>query len=270
MAPDIERVEVTPEIAHEWLGFNTHNRKLRHRVITMYAADMRDGKWQWNGESIKFSRSGDLLDGQHRLAAIVEADVKVPMLVVRGLPPETQETVDGGAKRKFSDVLQLRGEPNYTSLSALVRRVALWKAGFRDATSTFTPSVAYLLQTLEEHPELRASANAGDHTARGCGLPSSICGFCHWLFNGVHGVDSDDVEHFFMRLHDGQNLAKSDPIYELRRTVEESKSVRGQRSTTYLTAITIKAWNAYREGRQIALLRWRRGGAKPEPFPEPV
>lgn len=31
----------------------------------------------------------------------------------------------------------------------------------------------------------------------------------------------------------------------------------------------IKAWNAWRDGRELKILGWKRGGAKPEPFPIP-
>lgn len=266
MPNDVERIPVTPQMAHEWLGYNTHNRRLRERVVNAYAADMAAGAWQWNGESIKFATDGTLLDGQHRLAAIVKADVTVPMLVVRGLPNETQDTVDGGISRKFADVLQLRGELSCVTLAALVRRVTMWEAGFRFNFAGTVTTNAQMLQTLEKHPQLRAIAGAARNTARGVALPSSLIGFGMWLFSQI---DTEDTDFFFDRLGDGQNLAKGDAIYELRRTAEASKSVRGERSETFMAAIMIKAWNAYRDGKQVALLRYKRGGANPEKFPEP-
>lgn len=265
-AGKVETVTVTPAIAHDWLGYNTHNRRVRDRVVNSYAADMKAGNWQWNGESIKFSATGALLDGQHRLAAVVLADVAVPMLVVRGLPAATQDTVDGGTKRKFSDVLQLRGETNYTTLASLIRRVALWETGVRRGGTNVMPTNAQLLQTLEKHPELRDAAQVGAHTAMGCGLPPSLCSFGYWLFAQI---DDGDAVFFFERLHDGQNLTKGDPIYELRKAVEASKTVRGERNANYLNAIMIKAWNAYRAGNTVGVLRFTAGGANPEKFPEP-
>lgn len=262
----VELVMVTPEVAHDWLGYNTHNRKLRDRVVNAYASDMKAGAWQWNGESIKFAKDGTLLDGQHRLAAVTVAEVSVPLLVVRGLSTETQDTVDGGAKRKFSDVLALRGEKFPVSLAAIVRRVYLWEAGVRKSGSALAPTNAQLLQTIEKYPEIRDIPAVAEHIARGCGLPSSVCGLGMWLFTRI---DTGDADFFFNRLHDGQNLAKGDPIYELRKAVEQSRSVRGERSQTYLTAILIKAWNAYREGRNVGQLRFAPGGANPERFPEP-
>lgn len=264
---DVEKVVVTPEIAREWLGYNTHNRRLRDRVIRAYAADMTAGAWRWNGESIKFAADGALLDGQHRLAAVIEANVDVTMLVIRGLPNETQETMDGGAKRKFSDVLQLRGEPQYIRLASIARMVHLWESGYRlTGGPNYAPTNAQLFQTIEKYPYLREGAQAADQVSRGSGLPPSIVGLCWWLFDQL---DAEDADFFFSRLRDGQSMAKGDSIYELRRAVVASRSVRGERSQAYLTAITIKAWNAYRDGVKVGLLRYRPGGANPEKFPEP-
>lgn len=265
---DIEVIEITPELARDWLLLNTHNRNLRQRVTLAYAADMANGNWQWNGESIKFSDDGTLLDGQHRLAAIIEADVTIPMLIVRGLPNETQDTVDGGTKRKFSDVLQLRNERSSNLLAAIVRRVNVWEAGARRVGSKtkYAPTTSQLLQTLEKYPDLRDIAVASHTLASKCDMTGSILGLGWWLFGQL---SSEDAEFFFARLADFQGLIKGDPIYELRRAVEHSKNVRGQRSETYMTAIMIKAWNAYRDGARVALLTYRPGGAKPERFPEP-
>jgi hypothetical protein len=263
---------VTPEIAREWLLSNTHNRNLRQRVVLAYAADMEAGNWQWNGESIKFAEDGTLLDGQHRLAAIAESGVTLSMLVVRGLPNQTQETVDGGAKRKFSDVLHLRGERVPLVLAAIIRRVGMWDDGKRwmQGTGVYGPTNAQMLQVLEKYPWLRDLAQPAQYVAVHCGMPASIIGFGWWLFSMLDGEDtSGDVEFFFERLGDGQGLVKGDPIYELRRAVENSRSVRGQRSERYLTAIMIKSWNAYRDGVKIGLLTFRPGGEKPERFPLP-
>lgn len=267
---NIELVDITPEMASEMLHCNTHNRNLRQRVKLAYAADMAAGNWQWNGESIKFAADGALLDGQHRLAAIIEAGATVPMLVVRGLPSRIQDTVDGGAKRKFSDVLMLHGERSNHLLAAITRRVSAWESGARrlGTKTKYAPTNAQLLQTLEKYPDLRSVAVTAHTIGAHCDLPGSIVGFGLWLFGQL---SPEDAEFFFSRLADFQGLIKGDPIYELRRTVERSKgsSSRGERSETYLTAIMIKAWNAYRDGNKVGLLAYRPGGARPEGFPEP-
>lgn len=266
---NVEVVNITPELAHDWLGFNTHNRNVRQRVVLAYAADMIEGNWRWNGESIKFANDGTLLDGQHRLAAVAEAGKTIPMLVIRGLENEAQETVDGGAKRRFGDVLKLRGEQSPLLLAAIARRITLWDFGGAWMEGKgYSPTNAQMLQTLEKYPWIRDLTNPSAMVATHCGLPGSIIGFGWWLFSQLDSTGSD-VDFFFARLADGQGLIKGDPIYELRRAVENSRTVRGQRSERFLTAILIKAWNAYRAGNKVGLLTFRPGGAKPERFPEP-
>ena len=264
---DVQLVEITPEMAHDWLGFNTHNRPLRGRTVAAYAADMKNGDWQWNGESVKFAADGVLLDGQHRLAAVAEAGVTVSMLVVRGLPGHTQDTVDGGVKRKFSDVLSLRGEKSAMGLAAVIRRVAVWESvGTVAGRSNLAPTNAQMLQVLEKYPWLRELNNSASLTAAKCDLPASIICFCMWLFTSCPDAD-EDITFFFQRLADFQGLEKGDAIYELRKTLESSRSVRGERSEVFLTAITIKAWNSFRAGKPVGLLSFKSGGARPEKFP---
>lgn len=265
--PDVRVELITPAKAREYLGRNTHNRNLRQRVVRAYAQDMRTGNWRWNGESIKFSNGNVLLDGQHRLAAIVEAETAVRTLVVRGLPDVTQETMDGGAKRKFSDILALRGEERYRSLAAACRRIVQWESGSRATGGNYAPTNAQMIEVLERFPWLREGTQVAEHATRGSGLPAGLLSFAWWLFVQI---DAEDTEWFFARLADGQNLSSSNPIYVLRKAAASSRSVRGERSETHLLAMTIKAWNAYREGRQISILRYRPGGANPESFPEPI
>lgn len=271
---DTELTDVTPDMARKWLGFNTHNRNVRGRVVAGYATDMRNGDWRVNGETIKFSADGTLLDGQHRLHAVIEADVPVRMLIVRGLDAATQDTMDDGVTRKFSDALRLRGIGQYVVLAAVVRRVAQWEAAPEKApeysfSANVHPTKAQLFATLEAHPALYDIAKHATASSRDHGLPPALTGLCMWLFSQLPNAD-EDTEFFFARLADFQGLVKGDPIYELRKAIENSRDVRGQKSAKYLTAITIKAWNAFRKGEKVGLLRFTTGGAHPEKFPEPI
>jgi hypothetical protein len=270
--PNYEVVDITPDKAREMLTFNTHNRPLREKVVNALADDMKVGSWAEDGQSIKFGKDGTLLDGQHRLAAIVKADVTVRMLVVRNVPNDAQENMDTQARRSFGDVLKLRGEGQYVALAAATRRVYMWERGAPSGTSNMQPTNRQLLQTLEKHPELRYTVSVTERVRAHVSIRGSILSLCHWLFLQI---DPDDCEHFFARLADGQNLSEGDAIYVLRRTANNDRN-EGQfagRSAgiadTVMCAYVIKAWNAYRQGRKIGLLRYKPGGAKPETFPKP-
>lgn len=274
-------IDVTPELAKKWLAQNTHNRNLRERVVNGYAADMRDGNWVEDGQSIKFAKGGivlldnppihggPLLDGQHRLTAVVSADTTVRMLVVTNLDGATQETMDTGAKRSLGDVLKLRGEERYVPLAAVMLRVYLWDVqGQRRSMKAdrSRPTHRQLLQFLEEHPELRRSAEIGARVRASVSISASSAGLCHWLFSRI---DQSDCAFFFARLTDGAGLDTDDPIYALRRVAENFAKDKGRIGEEHMTALVIKGWNAYREGRRVRLLTYKPGGATPETYPEP-
>lgn len=276
--PDVEVIKFTPKMAEEWLGRNVSNRSHRERVSRRYAYDMVNGDWRWTGDPLRVTADGALKDGQHRLKAVVIAgetdpDIVIPFLVVV-VGADAQEAIDTGIPRKLHDVLKLRGEMDAGALAAVIRLATQWDEGVRRSLSTNNSSTgthAHYLRTLEAHPELRDVIADAQRVSRHCELPASIVGLLWWAFDRIDETSPDDARFFFDRLADGQGLVSGDPIYELRKTLDLIKaSVRGERSRTHLIAITIKAWNAYRRGDKVGLLRYRSGGAKPEAFPEPI
>jgi hypothetical protein len=267
--PTYEVVDITPDLAKEWLQRNTHNRNLRERVVNGYIADMLANAWVEDGQSIKFSTTGVLLDGQHRLSAIAQSGVTVRMLVVNNLPDATQDTMDTGAKRVLGDVLKLRGEAYSITLASTLLRVYLWNQGYRKSlkgAGNSRPTHRQLLEVLAEHPELRRSVEVADRVRKAGKLSGSTAGLCHWLFSQI---DYGDCAFFFGRLGDGVALMGDDPIYALRRVLDNLASDRGRPDDAYVTALVIKGWNAYRDGRSVQVLAYRPGGAHPEPYPEP-
>lgn len=106
---DCNVVLITPEMATKALDNNHVNRSLSKPRVKQYASDMLSGKWQQNGEAIKFYSDGSLCDGQHRLSAIAKAGVPIEMLVITGLP-KTITVQDRGKNRTVTDSMILEGE----------------------------------------------------------------------------------------------------------------------------------------------------------------
>jgi hypothetical protein len=107
-ASESTRVEtVTPELAAEWLTHNKRNRALQARAVKALVDAIKAGEWRMTHQGVAFGSDGDLYDGQHRLTAIVEAGVAVPMLVTRGLGRAALDAIDTGHVRKAHDVLSI-------------------------------------------------------------------------------------------------------------------------------------------------------------------
>lgn len=100
------QLTVTPEMAARFLEFNTGNRPLSRGWTTSLARSIINGEWKQTHQSIAFS--GDianparLLDGQHRLSAIVKAGRPVEVLVAWGVDEATFSVMDDNKTRNFA------------------------------------------------------------------------------------------------------------------------------------------------------------------------
>lgn len=254
---------VTPNRALEYLQFNTSNRKPRAAHIKRLAGDMIDGRWVDNGESIKFSQSGRLLDGQHRLMAVAQCGRAVPLRIVRGLPDHCQPTIDDGHKRTGGDVLLMHGVSYSCEIASTVRCLLGYEATGRMLTRP-TISNSEILDLYAEYPAIEHSCKIG---ARACKIfPKSVtptlAAACHYLFAQINRNQADQ---FWMDYCEGDGLPKGDPVHTYRSKMGRMSDFRAA-DRDLPAALAIKAWNARRAGLQILRLNWDAGK---EAFPVP-
>lgn len=77
--------EVTPEMAKAWLLKNPENRPFEEDRVREYADKMRRGEWKEKipGDSpLIVMKEGELINGQHRLMAVVKYGKSVRMQVL--------------------------------------------------------------------------------------------------------------------------------------------------------------------------------------------
>lgn len=96
---------ITPHIAGLYLKFNNNNRPLRKTHIRELASDMMAGNWQVTHQGIAFDTTGRLIDGQHRLHAIIEAGRPIQISVTKGCSASSFSILDRGSNRSPSDIL---------------------------------------------------------------------------------------------------------------------------------------------------------------------
>lgn len=112
---------VTPEIAFEWLKSNfKNNRRIDKRTVKQYAGF---SPWFACANTIKFDTHGRLIDGQHRLTAIVESGVAQFCDVLYNAPPELALVIDTGRQRTLSQMLTIAGFSSGGTLSAALNSV---------------------------------------------------------------------------------------------------------------------------------------------------
>jgi hypothetical protein len=115
----VSRVEViTPILAAQYLLLNhVCNRKIHNSVVKSISMQMQKGEWSTTHQGIAFDTDGRLIDGQHRLSAVVDSGVTIEMMVTRGL--KDASCIDIGARRTVNDLIAMKGERRtlvYTSI----------------------------------------------------------------------------------------------------------------------------------------------------------
>jgi hypothetical protein len=261
----IERILITPEMAAEWLEKNTNNRSLRTAQIRKLARDMKADKWEETGDPIKFSTHGELLDGQHRLWAIIEADVPVCCWIAFDVDSSAHSAIDTGAKRTTGDELRWRHETNPPLLASVLS--VIW--GYRNEAlldPRSTPSPIELLELLEAEPQIRLSLPIGTSTARAVRIPAANVAGMHYLF-GREATEEEATAFFYAVRVEGAARPDTGPFvlrrYALNTYITKSKRpVRAE-----WVALIIKAFNYWMAGASVKHLRWRRGGKHSEAFP---
>jgi hypothetical protein len=253
--PGQEKMLVTPEMAKEWLRANDKNRNLRANIVADFARDMLGEVWEYNGETISFSWDGFLLDGQHRLTALVLAgkttpDVFIEVLVVFGLDPATQMTMDRGVKRNPADFLKLEGYENAPLLAAITKRLWSWERDDDRFVGNAKPTNAEYKKLLDERDEIQRSAEIALQVYRKFKfVPKSIVGTAYCLFLPLN---MERAPEFFARLEDGANMDTDHPIMAARNRFMDEARDKGRQTAGWLQlGYLIRAWNAYVSGNAL-------------------
>lgn len=256
---------VTPQEAEILLRSNNNNRKVRSEVVRKYVRDMERGEWLLNGEAIKISTTGDLIDGQHRLLACIESGVAFQTIVITGLPLDIQVAMDVGAKRTFSDILRWRGETSTASLASAIEAGMCWDEAGTPAHRGRQHSNAERLAWLDANPDIRDAVKGWQPLASApLRFPMSVGGPFLMRMRRISPIDSAE---FVQHLKSGANLAEDDPINVLRRWLLNASAQKAKRAREEYAAVGVKAWNAYLKNRPVRNLTWRSGGAHREEFP---
>lgn len=251
-------VSVTADIAASYLATSNVNRKRKEKTVVAYAREMLAGNWQLNGETLIFNQDGMLIQGHHRMNAVLLAaktkpEIEVPMLVIRGVDVAAFDTLDQGSKRSISDVLYIRGEPYHVILAAVVRFIGVIEQGVHWKTQF---SVRDIEAGLEQHSRARYwSRELGKSTLKRL-MPSM---FASVLVLADEKHSTRKAQEFFNKVESGEDLADGDPALTLRRRFLEARNKRAASRMHGAAALhyICTAWNYHIAGEPLYRLNWR-------------
>ncbi len=245
------------------LEANTSNRPLSRSVVRSFAEAMLRGEWLVTHQGIAFDTAGVLVDGQHRLAAVIEADLPVEMTVFTEVEPGTFDVLDTGKKRNAADVLAIEGEKSTTLLAAMVRTVwqyqnrsdQSWSGGAAGVTNH------QIVQTLEANPALRDYIAVADRVAAETGMIKSAAGAASFLVDAANPRRKARMAEWHEGVTEGAGLDRSDPRLVFRKAMfamarKQAGVVQRRRDTREHVVLYLKAFNAWAAGETLNGLRY--------------
>lgn len=241
---ETSKILVTPELAKSWLARNTRNRKVIESSVVDYTAAIKEGWFKTTHQGIAIAPDGTLLDGQHRLLAVVRADMPVTMQVSFNVPTDSMEAIDTGNIRRAHDVLQIAdGTESTTALRAacttarrLLRETLVGKRG--------RISVHELRLSLADHGADAAAVLAllGKRHDRIGQAPLVAA------LTIVHKVFPSEVNAFAELVHKGSDLPDRHPALALRNFVLVNYRITKDNAREDLACRTFSAFEAYQAG----------------------
>ncbi len=251
-----ELVDVTPAQATDWLATMGANRRLNASHVARLAEDIRRGDWRQTFDPIRFNKKGELVDGQHRLSAIVTSGKTVALYVVRNLDARAMAVIDTGRARSVADAMQINGVANARKLAAAAKVLYYYDLG-KLASSGPAVSYAQLQRTIKAHPFL---VDAVDQVVQNSVIqPHAQLAMVYCL---AHEKHAKKAAEWIESVQEGENIGRGHPAFELRKRL---LSMRGKGSKTQMrgpavAAMIITAWNCYLANRKDVTpseLLWR-------------
>jgi len=254
--PYVKMITITPSIAREWLRRNVKNqRKLKPQKIKDYAVEMLAGRWSSTAGEISFDTKDRMFNGQHRLLAIIRANIPVDIQVKFNCDPEDFKKIDRGAARDNGDVLQILGEDNAKVLSSSINWAYKIDQVLQEGRSeaSIRPGGGLgpddMMEFLSLHPDIRDSVKAMMKIpVTRLAVTRALAVAIHYFFSTQNKRQATE---FVRAVFEGDGLSKRSPEFMLRErllTHATSRATKAKLNHLAQVGYFFKAWKASRTG----------------------
>ena len=251
------QIMITPTTAKGMLELNTSNRRIKKAIVDMYAQDMAAGRWKENtGEVIKISQTNKILDGQHRLKAIVKSNVPILMHIAVGLEDDVFSVLDTGSSRNATDAFMVSGIKNENMLPSIISMYNLLDANKRYGAQKNNKSTNSVLldqyYSNEDYWQNLAKRSKIWYLAFSKILQPSFIGGFYAFFSKL---DEDKAYQFISELCTGSG-SNNFVINLLRNKLMQDKMSPRKMPPSLKIALIIKAWNYFVTDKSVKFLKF--------------
>lgn len=258
-------ITVTPSMAKSWLEHRNleRQRNYSHHKANQWATEMRAGRWKTTHQGIAFDWDGFLLDGQHRLGAIVLVSLPVELDIRVNCDPDTFDVLDTGHKRTANQMIHHTHAKLMTSAARYLGTIDGTLSSNVTSGGVYAKrtTTAELLQVVANWPELGTFAASAQHVR----VKSQILAAPHlaMLAQASRTQYADMIPIWLDGLAYGENLTGIDARLHLRnRFAKERRALTNSHGLSY--GLVVTAWNSYAQDQHMGVLRVRGEDHVPE------
>lgn len=241
---------VTPGQAKAWLDAMPIQRRLRAAQVEKIARAIRQGRWKLTANGIAFDRAGVVMDGQHRLSAIIAADRPVSIRVTFGVERSAFLATDSSSSPKtVDDALRHDGVPAGLSTIAaqMVRMLYRTDRGFSAFQNVLQPDNEEAITSFYEHDGIMDAARLAQRVK---GIVPSLGVFGFYILQASK-IDTTKAVRFAEQVGSGINLQAGSPALLLRNTFMEDRMKRVRRDSPDQAIMIATAINAHLRGKSL-------------------
>lgn len=203
-----QEVLVTPDMAKQFLATQENNRHVSSKHVREIALDMMKGSWRRSPQPICFDVNGKLIDGQHRMLALIMANVTLPFFVVRNVPVESADHIDCGRPRNILDRLKIGHKELYWISQSDTSIANILSYCWRSMMPTQDEKAKWLRQHQESLMWIDATYTAREHGFRKAAIRAAI------MEAYENKVDTQILVDLCEIMADPGNVAKSGDLAE--------------------------------------------------------
>jgi len=263
---------ISPMMARTLLE-NSHEkqRKLRNSHVAMLKREMMDRKWRLSNDSIVIAK-GILCNGQHRLSALIEANMTLQFSVLRTDDDRIYEVLDNGMKRSIGNTLKTLDfiSRNHTNIGACAQFVLDYQKGAikvlgtsPDLRATRSEVIAFIKEKIILLDECVCFA-MGLYTKYMIGIPPRL-GASLLVLSQMKYAEPTVAKgrNFLFELYSGETEDRESAPWVLRERVRMTARA-NKMNQNYLWCLIVKGFNAYVHGKKLGVIKMVEGEKVPE------
>ena len=251
---------ITPDMAKELIARNRNNRPISEKHVTFLADQMRRGQWMMTHQGIALSKFNDILDGQHRLLAVIKSNCSINTLLSVGSDPATFPTMDTGKTRSAGDTFYIQGVKSYAKMASGIGSYLRSKGSnnlrARGSSREYKVSNTDILNEYKGNEEFwqdHLAWNQKYYAKLKIMTITNLFTMTAMLIKERRHPE-ETVKDFLDKLY---TLKPSDnvTIDKLRDILLKNTYTNKPLKPKFRTALIIKAWNFYISGREVKVLK---------------